>query len=252
MEFSWTTFILEIINFVLLMWILKHFLYRPVLNALQKRRETVDNTLQEALDKSAQAEELKTQYQQRLQAWEKEKNQLRQDLQQDLDSMRSEQQQRLREELQAQQEKFEINQQQTQEQTQQHYQSVAHRQGAEFAAKLLRTLSGVETEERLFDALMEQLDALDSQQIKNLQKTCDSDSGQVDVCSAYPLSEKNRQALQTKLEQLCPQPLKIHYQQDPELISGVRIHLGVWSLRMNLLDELNRFMELNRDRLNHQ
>ena len=31
MAFDWTTFGLEIINFLALLWILKRFLYRPVL-----------------------------------------------------------------------------------------------------------------------------------------------------------------------------------------------------------------------------
>lgn len=251
MEFSWSTFILEIINFLVLMWILKHFLYRPVLNSLQKRRESVQSTLDEAQKKSAEAKELKARYEQRLNDWEEEKNQLRQSLQQELEAQRSRQQEQLKQELLAQKQKAEINQQQSLQETLQHYQSIAHRQGAEFAAKLLRQLSGEETEARLFEALMEQLQTLDEEQIKGLKKTCQSPIDKVEVYSAYPLPQILRQKLQFKLEELCPQPLQFEYREDPKLISGLRIHLGAWSLRMNLLDELNRFMELNRDRLNH-
>ncbi|MBF6057715.1 MULTISPECIES: F0F1 ATP synthase subunit delta [Thiomicrorhabdus] len=252
MEFSWSTFIFEIINFVVLMWILKHFLYHPVLNALEKRRESVRRTLEEAQQKIAQADDLKARYEQRLQAWEEEKNQLRRTLQEELDSLRTNQQQQLQEELQTQKHKAEINQRQELQEILQHYQSIAHRQGAEFASKLLRDLAGKETQTRLFEALLEQLQSLDEEQIKRLQKTCNGSVDKVNVCSAYPLTEKNRRRLQAKLKELCPQTLSFDYQEDPQLISGLRVHLGAWSLRMNLLDELNRFMELDRDRLNQQ
>lgn len=41
MDFDWTTFILEIINFLILIWILKHFLYRPVLKVISERRSGI-------------------------------------------------------------------------------------------------------------------------------------------------------------------------------------------------------------------
>ena len=31
MELDWTTFVLEIVNFLVLVWILQRYLYRPVL-----------------------------------------------------------------------------------------------------------------------------------------------------------------------------------------------------------------------------
>ena len=38
MELDWTTFILEIINFLVLVWILHRFLYQPVMNVIAQRR----------------------------------------------------------------------------------------------------------------------------------------------------------------------------------------------------------------------
>ena len=48
MELDWTTFALEIINFLALIWILKRFLYRPVLATLGQRRAGIEATLNEA------------------------------------------------------------------------------------------------------------------------------------------------------------------------------------------------------------
>ena len=48
MELDWTTFALEIINFLVLVWMLKRFLYRPVLATLAERRAGIERTLAEA------------------------------------------------------------------------------------------------------------------------------------------------------------------------------------------------------------
>jgi F-type H+-transporting ATPase subunit b len=45
MELDWTTFALEIINFLALIWILKRFLYRPVLATLGQRRAGIEANL---------------------------------------------------------------------------------------------------------------------------------------------------------------------------------------------------------------
>ena len=38
MQFDWTTFVLEVLNFLVLLWILKRFLYQPVLDVLDARQ----------------------------------------------------------------------------------------------------------------------------------------------------------------------------------------------------------------------
>ena len=58
MRIEWTTFAFEIINFLALVWILKRFLYRPVLDTLSRRRAGVERTLAEAGEIAARAKAL--------------------------------------------------------------------------------------------------------------------------------------------------------------------------------------------------
>ena len=73
MELNWSTFLLEIINFLVLVWILKRFLYRPVLSVLDKRRKSIEESLNEATNRHTQAIALEQQYKQRLEEWALEK-----------------------------------------------------------------------------------------------------------------------------------------------------------------------------------
>ena len=69
MEFDWTTFALEIINFLILVWILKRFLYRPVLDVIARRRAGVEKTLADAKRIEAEAGELKQRCECELAQW---------------------------------------------------------------------------------------------------------------------------------------------------------------------------------------
>ncbi|MBD3754941.1 MAG: F0F1 ATP synthase subunit delta [Gammaproteobacteria bacterium] len=247
MEFSLSTFILEVINFLILMWILKRFFYRPVLNALEKRRTSINRTLDEATQKMTEAEALQSRYQQRLQTWDAEKQQLQQDLQQELQNQRSSQLAQLQQELAAEREKSQVNQAKELEQALTHYQTLAHQQGARFAAKLLGSIASPEVEARLFDFLLQQLEQLDDAQLQRLKSACDASSHQLHIVSAYKLSETQRQTLHDRLAAFCIEPVTLQFEEDGDLLAGFRINIGAWSLRLNLHDELTSFAELDNE-----
>ena len=45
MEFGWSTFLLEIINFLVLVWLLHRFFYRPVLDIVAERQRQIESSL---------------------------------------------------------------------------------------------------------------------------------------------------------------------------------------------------------------
>ena len=55
MNFDWTTFLLEILNFFILLWILQRFLYRPVIEVIQARQRNIQATLEDARRLEAEA-----------------------------------------------------------------------------------------------------------------------------------------------------------------------------------------------------
>jgi F-type H+-transporting ATPase subunit b len=66
MNFDWTTFALEVVNFLILVWILKHFFYRPVLAVIETRRAENEKNLAQADTLRSEAQSLKDEYANRL------------------------------------------------------------------------------------------------------------------------------------------------------------------------------------------
>lgn len=61
-----TTMVWEIINFLVLLWLLKRYLYGPITEMLQQRSQKIDSDLEQAEQKKQEAEELKQEYEKEL------------------------------------------------------------------------------------------------------------------------------------------------------------------------------------------
>ena len=91
MELSWTTFILEIINFLVLVWVLKRLFYAPVKRAIAERRAAVEKTLHDAESCKTRGTGLQSKYEGRLREWEMEKERQREEFRKELSEERTKQ-----------------------------------------------------------------------------------------------------------------------------------------------------------------
>jgi F-type H+-transporting ATPase subunit b len=57
MHFDWSTFALQTVNFAILVWLLRRFLYRPVLRLIDARRAEIDKQYAEARSAETKAQE---------------------------------------------------------------------------------------------------------------------------------------------------------------------------------------------------
>ncbi len=247
MELSWSTFLLEIINFLVLVWILKRFLYKPVLEVIARRRESIEQTLREAGEEREASEALQLQYEKRLADWEREKEIARIALQRDVESERRQRLEALAGELKEERKKAQVLAEKELRETERQLQTQALDLGANFATRLLSRLAGPELEAKLIEAALQDLVALPAAQRQRLHQASQRENRLVEVTSAYPLDEPRRGALEQALAAVVAADVSCRYQEDPELIGGVRLRLGSWVLHANLRDELKSFAEAGRE-----
>ncbi|HWQ12793.1 MAG TPA: hypothetical protein VNL77_08335, partial [Roseiflexaceae bacterium] len=99
MAFDWLTFGFEIVNFLVLVWLLHRLLYRPVLAMIQRRRDEIAASTQAAEALRAEAEQLKAEYDRRLEDWAGERARARRELDEELERERQRRLQALETEL---------------------------------------------------------------------------------------------------------------------------------------------------------
>ena len=245
MELNWSTFLLEIFNFLVLVWILKRFLYQPVLDVIARRRATIENQLAEARQLHADSDALKEQYEHRLSDWEQERQIAMDKLLHELEETRLQQLQKLKSEIAQEEEKTHIVRSRQNKQAILEIEQQALQQGAQFASHLLAEASGPELEDRLFDLLLTDLTALSADQISELINKWGEPPERILVTSAYPLSDDRQHRLEDTLSRVAGLSSPVHYEQDASLLAGLNITIGAWVLRLNVRDELKGFVELS-------
>ncbi|CAG1769172.1 hypothetical protein BAC3_00101 [uncultured bacterium] len=242
MEFNLSTFILEIFNFLILIWILQRLFYKPLLETIAQRKQHIEQSLAEAQSIKQSAEEQRGLYENRQKLWEQEKQEAIKTLHQQMDVERSVQLEKLQQELAQDRQKHKVTLDRQQQEFQQYAQQQALKNGARFAGLLLQQTASPELEARLIQLLLEQLVTLPDSLVLQQSETIT-----IQISTAYLITDDLQQQLETRFMQLISLPLVFQYQQDKTLIAGVRIDIGAWVLQANLQQELRGFAELAND-----
>ena len=245
MELNWTTFSLEVINFLILAWILAHFFYRPVMRVIAERQARIQASLDEADQRHHEAEALKAEYEGRLTESEQERETARAALRRDIDEERAKALEELRQEMEEAREKGRVIEERRLDDTRRRVEQAALMQGASFTARLLTRLANPELETRLIELFLQDLDELPEARIATLRHRGEGDHTErrATIETAYPLAAKQRAVLVERLGALLDGAVDCRFVKRPELIAGLRVTVGPWVLHANLHDELAAFAE---------
>ena len=241
--FDTTTFVFEIINFLVLIWILQHFFYKPIRNVISRRQTAIQASIDQARTLEAEAQSLRGRYEGRLEDWEQEKAVGRRDFKNEMIAARERALAEIAAELAGEREKAEAIEAKRRVDYQRHYQRLCMAQSARFAARLLGELAGPELEGRLFRMALSRLDALPAATLDGLRIACEATPEEAQVVTAYHLAPDDRVQLQQRLDQVLGMPVRCRYRQDPALLAGLSVTLGPWVFQANLRDELAAFVD---------
>ncbi len=223
MLIDWFTVAAQLINFIALVWLLKRFLYQPILQALNQREQKItaelaaaDAQKQQALQQS-QAFELKNQtFEQQRAALlteaiaeaNSEKQRLLAAAQQEAQALRTKWQQALADEYQLL----------TQEIT-------AKTQAEVFAiaAKTLTDLADMRLELRIIEVFTHQIQLLTVSEREQWQVALSAANESLRVRTAFALSDTDKQQLATTLKNIFVINGDIVFEVTPHLISGIEV-----------------------------
>ncbi len=243
MEFNGTTFVLEIINFLVLMWLLHYFFFKPVKDVIIKRKEHIDQSLADVQGEQSRIEQLKQQYENRVNEWETEKSQYREQLHRVIDNERKRLMDLLHQELDDERQKFRNLEAKRNTEIRLNLEKEAAVDGARFLTQLLMRLATPEIEACIVDMVIEDLREMPKHDLQSLQEACRPEEESVKVFSRYPIDAARRQHMNTALSEAVGQTVACEFMELPDLVAGIRISIGPWIVRASLRDELKFFEE---------
>jgi F-type H+-transporting ATPase subunit b len=237
MEFDLTTFILEVINFLVLVWLLKRFFYRPVLAVIEARQAATAKTMADAEATRREAETLKGVCGTRLAGIEQERLAARSALDAEIAAERARRLAAVEAEVDADRQRRQMLEARERAEREAALEREAVNIAARFASRFLDRLAGPELSAKLADLALSDLDALAPEKLDALRDPAAS----IKVVSAYPLDAARRAAFTEALSRLAGRAVTPEFSDDAMLKAGVCIMAGAWVLMANLRDELGFF-----------
>lgn len=239
MSFDWSTFFLEILNFLILIWLLQHFLFRPVLKVVDERQRRIQMELEEVEQERAQSQLLKETYESELKLLDVRRKQALLELEQEIARERELQLNKMALELSGLKTRGLIQEEQRNHEIRMTLESKAIEKATRFLSTMLERLASPELEAGILDVMLDDLELAHEHQDNKLESVLDGSI--IKVSSAYPLNDAQRAALERMLKRMSGNNVVLSYVENPSLLSGVRIECGSFRISANLHDELDFF-----------
>lgn len=230
---------LEALNFLVLVWLLKRYFYRPVLAVIETRRAETAKTMADAEAVRSEAQMLKSQYQARLAEVDKDRAAAKASLAQEIAAERERRLAALEAKIVEERQRREVMAARESGELALALERQALASATRFATRLLERLAGPELDAKLADTALDELATRTPEQREALALALHAPS--VQVISAFALDAVRRAKFAQILGQLAGRTLAPEFSVDPTLKAGVCIVAGSWVLMANLRDELGFF-----------
>ena len=248
MLLDWFTIAAQALNFLILVWLMKRFLYRPILQAIDTREKLIAKELAEAEAKRAEAKKERDDFQQRNEAFDRQRADLLSKAEAEVKVQR---QQWLDAARQAADELAAKRQTALQTDARNLNEAILIRTRQEvfsIARKVLTDLATANLEERMSEVFTRRLRELPDGQKATLGEALKKSAESAVVRSAFELAAGSRAAIQNALNETFSAEIRIRFAKAPDLVGGIELSAGGqkagWNIAEYLADLEKRLAEL--------
>lgn len=238
------TFLFEVVNFLVLLWLLKRFLYRPVLSGIAQRQAQQNRVQEEVAAQMQQAEILRQQYEVRLHEWTEQKVTEQARLQHELAVERERQLLLVRQAAEDEQARIDARRENERLMQLQLLDKQARQDALSFATRLLQRFAAAELNLLLVDMFLENVQQMSPEQIERLRNAGQRADAVFKITSSHALPEDAARHIQNALEAVLQHPVQAQFAVDALLLCGLRIEVGTCILEANFAGELSWFADL--------
>lgn len=240
MQINWFTVIAQIVNFIVLVWLLKRFLYQPILKAIDEREKKIEGHIKDAEAKDALAKKEQAEFSKKNQAFDKEK----QDLMDEAISETNKERERLLESVKKEanelRSKFEKSLAEMQESQSVDIAQKTQKEVFEIARKALTDLSNGSLEEQLGKIFTQRLNDLEPEEKKQFIAAFKSTSkGSILINTAFDLPEKQQTDIKNAVIEIIGNETQFQFKTAPEIIGGIELTSNGYKLAWSISEYLN-------------
>lgn len=220
---DWFTIVAQVVNFLILVWLMKRFLYKPILHAIDEREKRIAKEIGDADAKKAEAQKEHEEFRQKNEEFDQqraallskaageaqaERERLLDDVRKAAAALSSKQQESLRNE---EKNLHEAIRRRTQKEV------------FAIARKTLTDLATASLEERFGDVFTRRLREMDGKAKESLGKALKATSEPALVRSTFDLPAEQCAAIQSALNETFAAEVRVRFETSPDLIGGIEL-----------------------------
>lgn len=234
MPIDWFTVGAQVLNFLVLVWLMKRFLYKPILSAIDTREKKIAAELADADAIKMEARKEQKDYQLKNEDFDKQRTLL---LQNAVDEAKTKGQ-KLLDETRLASETLKVKMQETLRKDAKNLnlaiQKQAQKEVFAISRQTLSDLAGVTLEERMSDVFVQCLREMGTETKDNLEKVFVGTHETATLRSAFDLGDDQRATIKKAVEEIFKSEIDIKYETTPDLIAGIELsakgHRVAWSI----------------------
>jgi F-type H+-transporting ATPase subunit b len=238
MLFDWFTIGAQALNFLILVWLLKRFLYKPILHAIDTREKRIATELADADAKRAEAQKERDEFQHKNEEFDQQRAAL---LSKATDEAKAERQRLLDEARKAADALSAKRQETLRNDAHNLNQAISRRTQQEvfaIAQKALTDLATTSLEERMGEVFTRRLREMDGKAKAGLAEALKKASEPALVRSAFDLPAEQRAAIQNALNETFSAEIHVRFETAPDLVSGIELTTNGQKVAWSIADYL--------------
>jgi F-type H+-transporting ATPase subunit b len=223
MLIDWFTVAAQAINFLLLVWLLKRFLYRPILGAMDAREQRIAAQLHDAETQKHEAEAQSTRFREASEAFEKQKQALLSEAKAEAEATRQRLMEDARNEIESLRLKWREALREEETALEAEITNSVQKEIFAITRHTLRALAGTELEQQIATSFVRRLREFDGGEKEQLEAVIKMSRKPLMIRSAFDLPLATRMEIESVIRENLDNQLSIHYETVPEMIGGIEL-----------------------------
>ncbi|MDZ4835624.1 MAG: F0F1 ATP synthase subunit B [Candidatus Melainabacteria bacterium] len=249
---DWFTVGAQLLNFLILVWLMKRFLYKPILLAVDQREKLIANQLADAALKKAEALKEREEFHSKNEEFDQKRRDL---LSKATEEAKTERLRLLEEARTAADELTAKRQQALKNDAQNLHQAIVRRtqeEVFEIVRKALKDLASTSLEERMADVFARRLQELSGVDKVELAKALKTANHPAVVRSTFNLPDAQRALIQKALNEALSSEIQVQFETAADLVSGIELTANGQKVSWSIADYLTSLEKAVNELLNKQ
>ncbi len=247
MLIDWFTVIAQIVNFLILVGLLKYFLYDRILSAMDAREEKIRHRLEEADSKREAAEELRRELEEKKAEMERRRGEMIQEAREAADQRRREWMDAAREAAESARDEWSAALARRREGFLRKMRELSADQVRRIGEKAFRDLAETEVEDQAVKVFLDRLKKMDAEGRDRFASALAESGKETTVVSGFSLGADRQERTSSRLREAFDEDINVAYEVSPELIFGIELrargHKIGWSMAGYLAEMSERVSE---------